>query len=63
MSTRQRLCLALRLGQLKAEPLIYNEMPEKFQVLAALNEVYGFSFNNSVCRHKESITDPSTYNI
>ena len=38
-------------------------MPENFQVLAALNEVYGFSFNNSVCRHKESITEPFTYNI
>ena len=34
-------------------------MPENFQVLAALNEVYGFSFNNSVCRHKDFITEPS----
>ena len=38
-------------------------MPENFQVPAALNEVYWFSFNNSVCRHKESITEPFTYNI
>ena len=57
MSTRQRWCLAVRLGNWRQSPLLITKC-RKFPSSCSSKWDLFFSFNNSFCGYKESITEP-----